>query len=79
MRRALLLLRIACRADIARTALKVSLVVGLALNAINQGGTLLAGGAVDWARGVLNFAVPYCVSSYSAALNSFRDHRRSRR
>jgi len=79
MTRAPTLLRIACRADIACTALKVSLVVGLALNAINQGGTLLAGGAIDWARGLLNFAVPYCVSSYSAARNTFRGQRRNGR
>jgi len=39
---------------------------------VNQGATVLDGGAVDWSRGFLNFLVPYCVSSYSAALNATR-------
>lgn len=67
-----MILRAACRPDIARAALKVSLFVGVLLNLVNQGATVLDGGAVDWSRGFLNFLVPYCVSSYSAALNATR-------
>lgn len=76
MNRARAVLRAACRPEIARTALKVSLVVGAVLNLVNQGDALLAGRPVDWGRGLLNFLVPYCVSSYSAALNAIRECRR---
>lgn len=72
MMRIAVILRTACRADIACAALKVSLFVGVLLNLVNQGATLLDGGTVDWSRGILNFLVPYCVSSYSAALNATR-------
>jgi len=78
MTRVLPVLRAACCPDIVRTALKVSLVVGLVLNLINQGSALLTGGPLDWGRGLLNFFVPYCVSSYSAALNVVRECRRDK-
>lgn len=48
-------------------ALKVSFVVGGVLNAINQGDHLLSGDGILWGRLWLNYLVPYCVSSYSAA------------
>lgn len=66
------ILRIACRRPIALAALKVAAVVGLLLNAINQGGRILQGDAPQWGQLLLNFVVPYCVSSYSAALNEWR-------
>ena len=75
MKRAAQLLSICCRAEVASTALKVSLLVGLVLNLVNQGGDLLAGHAIEWGHTLLNFAVPYCVSSYSTALNVFRSQR----
>ena len=53
-------------------ALKVSLVVGTILNLINQGGRLLDGLPLSWFHVVLNYLVPYCVSSYSAARNQTR-------
>lgn len=62
----------ACCPEIAWAALKISLLVGVLLNLANQGEALLNGGAIDWSRGFLNFLVPYCVSSYSAALNAIR-------
>ncbi|MCK9983806.1 MAG: hypothetical protein AzoDbin1_00278 [Azoarcus sp.] len=65
-------MRTACRPEIACSALKVSLVVGVMLNLVNQWGAVFGGGPVDWGRGLLNFLVPYCVSSYSAALNATR-------
>ncbi|WP_019530037.1 nitrate/nitrite transporter NrtS [Dasania marina] len=50
-------------------ALRVSLVVGTLLNAINQGGQFLSGLEIAWGQVLLNFMVPYCVASYSAAKN----------
>ena len=49
-------------------ALKVALVVGTALNALNQGDRLLQGWEmVDWRKALLTYLVPYLVSTYSAA------------
>jgi hypothetical protein len=48
-------------------AIKVSLVVGTCLNAINQGAALWHGSGVEWDKVLLNFVVPYLVASYSAA------------
>ena len=62
-------LRLALQPGIARAALKVSLVVGTLLNVINNGEQLWAGHSVSIWRVALNFVVPYCVSSYSAARN----------
>lgn len=48
-------------------AIRVSLVVGTCLNAINQGASLWHGAPVDWFRLALNYAVPLLVASYSGA------------
>lgn len=61
--------QVACSRPIVRNALRVSLVVGAVLNLVNQGGALMAGAGVSWSHLALNFAVPYCVASYSAAKN----------
>lgn len=74
MRRIRTILRAACCPEIAWASLKVSLFVGVLLNLVNQGGALLNGGTIDWGRGILNLLVPYCVSSYSAALNATRKY-----
>ena len=50
-------------------ALRVSAVVGTALNVINQGEAVLASHAPSWMHVALNYLVPYLVSSYSAAKN----------
>jgi len=50
-------------------ALKIALVVGSILNLINQGGRLLHIDTISWFHFLLNFFVPYCVASYSAAKN----------
>lgn len=48
-------------------ACKVSLVVGTALNLLNQGPSILAGfEGFDWPRGIGNYLIPFCVSSWSA-------------
>ena len=49
------------------TALKVSLVVGTCLNAINQGAAIWHGAGAEWDKVALNYVVPYLVASYSAA------------
>ena len=49
-----------------RRSVIVALIVGSVLNLIHQGGALLAGGPVDWPKFLLNFVVPYCVSTYGA-------------
>ena len=58
--------RDATRPAVVRGALQVSVVVGVILNLVNQGGTMLRGGAIDWPHLALNFAVPYCVATFSA-------------
>ncbi|MCK9199866.1 MAG: nitrate/nitrite transporter NrtS [Gallionella sp.] len=66
------LLRIAGRRRIAISALKVALVVGTLLNLVNQGGNLLDGLPLNTTQMLLNFFVPFCVSSYSAARNEMQ-------
>ena len=63
------LLRRAGSARIARAALRIALVVGTALNIINQGPALWAGDRMHWGHFLLNYLIPYCVASYSAANN----------
>lgn len=58
-----------CKPHIVRNAVKIALVVGTLLNLINQGEGFVATGAFSWAHFVLNYCVPYCVASYSAAAN----------
>lgn len=48
-------------------ALKVSLVVGAALNVINQGQRVWEGQGLLVGHALLNFLVPFCVSAYSGA------------
>ncbi len=54
---------------IVHSALKVSLVVGTVLNVINNGEYFWTHHSVNLWQAALNFVVPYCVSSYSAARN----------
>jgi hypothetical protein len=49
------------------SALRVSLVVGTALNLINQGEQVLSGEAVSWFHVLMNYVVPFFVSMFSAA------------
>lgn len=63
------LLRIALSHHIVINALKISVVVGSVLNLVNQGESLLHGGTISWLHLILNYLVPYCVASYSAAKN----------
>jgi hypothetical protein len=61
---------------IPRRSLYVALIVGTILNLINQGDAILAGGAINWAKIVLTYAVPYLVSTYGAV--SYRLTRQQR-
>lgn len=56
-------------ARVALPALRIAALVGTSLNLINQGQTIVATGQIDGWRFILNYAVPYCVASYSAARN----------
>ena len=62
-------LRLMLQRRIVSGALKVSLVVGTVLNVINNGEQLWTHHAVNLWQVAMNFVVPYCVSSYSAARN----------
>ena len=66
------LFQTACKHSIVQAAIKVAIVVGTILNLINQGGRLLDGLPLSWFHVGLNYLVPYCVSSYSAARNEMR-------
>ena len=65
-------IRTASSPEIVRASLKISLVVGTVLNAVNQLGTILDGLEPSWIHVGLNYLVPYCVASYSAAQNQMR-------
>ena len=62
-------MRLMLQGRIVHSALKVALVVGTVLNLINNGEQLWMHHSVNLWQAALNFVVPYCVSSYSAARN----------
>ena len=63
---------LACSRKIAGNALRISLVVGTVLNLINQGEVLWGEQLISWWHLLLNYAVPFGVSSYSAARHEWR-------
>lgn len=67
-------LRKIVRRPILTRSLVVALVVGTALNLINQGDALIGGGMVNWLKLALTYCVPFLVASYGAwsALSSGR-------
>lgn len=67
----------ACTAAIVRNAVKVSLVVGTILNVLNQGPALIEGQPLAISQLLVNYLVPYLVSSYSAARNEIDRRKRS--
>jgi len=60
---------IAMSRHIVSSALKITLVVGTVLNLVNQSGIMLHGADISWFHLILNYLVPYCVASFSAAKN----------
>ncbi|WP_372824444.1 nitrate/nitrite transporter NrtS [Polaromonas sp.] len=69
------LLRLLSQPRIVVPALKVALVVGSILNLINSGEKLWNQHSINLWQVGLNFVVPFCVSSYSAARNDLRRQR----
>ena len=69
------LVRLLSRPGIVVPALKVALVVGTVLNLINNGAQLWNQHSINLWQVGLNFVVPFCVSSYSAARNESRRQR----
>ncbi|WP_218119204.1 nitrate/nitrite transporter NrtS [Limimonas halophila] len=65
--------RMAVAPGTVRVATVTALVVGPILTAINQWGALTGGADLNWIKVALTFAVPYAVSTVSAALNACRD------
>lgn len=54
----------------------VAVLVGIALNLVNQGDVLLAGAQPLWWKVALTFCVPFCVASYgsySALVSAAKD------
>lgn len=47
-------------------SLKVALIVGTALNLINQGDALMHNEPINIFKCLLTYAVPYCVATYGA-------------
>jgi hypothetical protein len=65
--------------SIRRSAFRVALLVGTLLNTINQGGALWHGADIDWFHGLLNYLVPFLVSSYSAGKKGLEDEQQEER
>jgi len=59
-------LRAACSGRQMRRSLVVAIVVGAALNVINQGDVLWSGAPLNWPKLLLTFVVPFLVASYGA-------------
>lgn len=63
------LLSIACTRLIVINSLKIAFFVGTLLNFINQAEQIIAYSGINWLEFFLNYLIPYCVASYSAAKN----------
>ncbi len=64
--------RLATSEGVPRRAFWVAVVVGTALNLINQGDALISGSAVHWGKLVLTYAVPFLVSTHGAVSAKLR-------
>jgi len=61
-----LALRYSVEQGVPARSLRVALVAGTVLTAINQGDVILATGNVVWLKSLLTCVVPYIVSTYGA-------------
>ncbi|SIN81825.1 nitrate/nitrite transporter NrtS [Salinivibrio sp. ES.052] len=61
------LLRTLIQPSVVINALKIALVVGTLLNLINQSEAIWGEADLRIGHALLNYLVPYCVASYSAA------------
>jgi hypothetical protein len=73
-------LRICFRREHLRRTLRIALVVGIVLTAINQADVILAGDAtaLTWVKTGLNFCVPFVVSNLGLLAGKGAEHERSR-
>ena len=62
-------LQFARRADIVKRSLIVSLIVGTALNLINQGDVIMNAGAINLWKCALTYVVPYLVATYGSVMS----------
>lgn len=62
-----LYLRVGTSRAIVTSSLKISLLVGTALNVINQWDAVSSGAALRIGNLILNYVVPYCVATFGAA------------
>ena len=58
-----------------RRSFLAALIVGTALNLINQGDALLAATPINWFKIVLTYFVPYAVCTYGAVSLQLRNMR----
>jgi hypothetical protein len=63
------ILFIAAQPRVAAASLRIALVVGVILNLINQGSALWGDVPLSIGQFLLNFLIPFCVASFSAARN----------
>lgn len=63
---------IARRPGLLRNSARIALFVGTVLNLINQGENFLGNSPVSWLHVILNYAVPFCVATYSATLHELQ-------
>ena len=63
------LLRIAFTRRMVRTSARVALLVGTILNLANHWNVIVGAMHVPWFHVAVNYLIPYCVASYSAAMN----------
>tara|TARA_A100001011_G_C13746824_1_gene609639 strand:+ start:253 stop:474 length:222 start_codon:yes stop_codon:yes gene_type:complete len=66
---------LAVRKDVIKRALKIALVVGFILAAINHGDRILLDQmkSIDWIKVVVTFFVPYSVATISAVLTLIKN------
>ena len=55
-----------------RRSLFVALIVGTALNLINQGDAIVGMASPNWVKIILTYCVPYAVYTYGAVSNQMR-------
>ena len=63
------LLRIASSRRIVATSVRVALLVGTILNLANHWDAIVGAAHLPWIHVAVNYIIPYCVASYSAARN----------
>lgn len=73
------IVRTAATKKIATSSLRIALAVGTALNLVNQWSAIFGSAEFSWLHGLLNYLVPFCVASYSAAKHQIASLRESKK